>query len=756
MKHVVAFFALSVVVCAMSFSTAGQTEDTNKKVEELIQKMTLEEKVGQLNQYSSTYDVTGPAPADGRNKLRHDRITSGKVGSMLNVTGVAATRRAQQLAVENSRLGIPMVFAFDVIHGYQTMFPIPLGESASWDMEAIALSSRIAAIEASAAGLHWTFAPMVDISRDARWGRVMEGAGEDAYLGSVIAAARVRGFQGKDLAAIDTVAACAKHYAGYGFAEGGRDYNTVDVSDHTLRNVILPPFKAALDAGVATFMNGFNEIGGVPVTGSSYLQRDILKGEWNFQGMMVSDWGSIGEMRAHGVAADLKHAAQIAITAGSDMDMEADAYMEHLVELVNEGAVSEDLINDAVRRVLTLKFNLGLFDDPYRYCDEKREKELIYNEEHLAAARSVARKSIVLLKNENNILPLKKAGTIAVIGPLANDKDSPLGSWRGKAVTDSAVSLLEGIKAAVGDSAEVRYAQGAPLSLGKRTFIDEMVLNENDRSGFEEAIAAAKGADVVIMAIGEEAFQSGEGRSQVGIGLKGVQMDLLKAVHDVNPNVVVTLMNGRPLVLTEMDAMVPAILEVWHLGSEAGNAIADVLFGDHNPSGKLPVSFPRHVGQMPLYYNQKNTGRPAEPNGLVFWSHYTDEKNTALYPFGYGLSYTNFEYGEVQLSAAEVGMDESLTITVNVKNTGDHAGRETVQLYIRDLVGSLTRPIKELKGFKQVDLDSGAAQDVSFTLTKDDLAFYTANRKWEAEPGEFVVFVGTNSRDTKEARFHLK
>ena len=759
--------ALAVALIVSWPATAEQTEaqkimangtTTEDKIDALLAEMTLAEKVGQLNQYSASFDVTGPITT--ANKDRRERLANGGVGSMLNVTGAEATREVQKIVVEQSRLGIPLIFAYDVIHGYKTMFPIPLAETASWNLEAIEKSARVAAIEAAAAGLHWTFAPMVDISRDARWGRVMEGAGEDTYLGSLVAAARVRGFQGSDLGELDTVAACAKHLAGYGLAEGGRDYNTVDISEHTLRNVVLPPFKAAIDAGVVTVMNAFNEVGGEPATSSVYLQRQILKKEWAFDGFVVSDWGSIGELIPHGVAADASHAAHLAITAGSDMDMESDAYAGHLEALVESGDVDVALIDDAVRRILAIKIRLGLFDDPYRYSDTEREAKLVLSDEHMQAAREVARESIVLLKNDE-LLPLSKTkGVIAVIGPLANDKDTPLGSWRGQAITDSAVSLLEGVKAAVGPEVEVRYAQGAPLALGERTFIAELNINKDDRSGFPEAVEAARGADVVLFAFGEEAFQSGEGRSQVDIGLAGVQQDLLKAVLEVNSNVVGVLMNGRPLALPWESEALSSLLVTWHLGSQAGHAIADVLFGDYNPSGKLPVSFPRHVGQMPLYYNAKNTGRPSPPPSmgppLVFWSHYTDSPNSALFPFGHGLSYTSFDYSAPKTSGDTLERGGEISVSVTVKNTGDRAGVEVAQLYIRDLVGTMTRPIKELKGFKRIALEPGESQEVVFTLTEKDLAFYTARGQWEAEAGDFEVFVGGSSEDVQSARFALK
>jgi beta-glucosidase len=728
---------------------------TEKKIDALLAQMTLEEKIGQLNQYSSPFDMTGPAPSQGAQKRAYDQIRSGLVGSMLNITGAEATRKAQQLAVENSRLKIPLIFGYDVIHGYKTIFPIPLGEAASWDPAAVERSARIAATEAAAAGLHWTFGPMVDVARDARWGRIMEGSGEDPFLGSQLAVARVRGFQGKDLAAVDTIAACAKHYAAYGFAEAGRDYNTVDISESTLRNVVLPPFKAAADAGAATFMNSFNEIGGIPATASVHLQREILKGEWAFKGFVVSDWGSIGEMVPHGFSDDLAHAAQQAMAAGSDMDMESRAYVAHLAGLVKSGKVDVKLVNDAVRRVLRVKYALGLFDDPYRYSDASRERAATLTPEHLAAARDMARKSIVLLKNDG-LLPLDKSvRSIAVIGPLADDKDSPLGNWRGQGAAGSAVSLLEGVKAAVSPATRVLYAEGATLVTGPRSFSAPSVYNTTDRSGFPAAVEAARAADVVLLAIGEDAYQSGEGRSQADIGLKGLQDELVRAVVEANKRVVVVLMSGRPLTIGHVADAVPALVESWLLGSQSGHAIADVLFGDYSPSGRLPVSFPRHVGQEPLYYGHKNTGRPG-PESSVTWSHYTDVANDPLYPFGFGLSYTTFSYSEPKLSATEIGRDGRLTVSVTVTNTGKRAGTEVAQLYVRDLVGSVTRPVKELKGFERIDLLAGQAREVTFTITAADLAFYTARGRWEAEPGAFRVFVGGNSRDLKEASFSLR
>jgi len=749
----VALLLLSGGPAVAAPAAGGEIES---RIDALLVQMTLEEKIGQLNQYSSAFDVTGPAPTEGAQKLVYDQIRQGLVGSMLNVTGAEATRKAQQLAVEGSRLHIPLLFGYDVIHGYRTAFPIPLGEAGSWDLEAIERSARVAGAEASAAGLHWTFAPMVDVARDARWGRVMEGAGEDPYLGSRVAEARVRGFQGTDLAASDTIAACAKHYAAYGFAEAGRDYNTVDISESTLRDVVLPPFQAAVEAGVATLMNSFNEIGGIPATGSVHLQRDILKGEWGFDGLVVSDWGSIGEMVPHGFAADLKDAARKAIVAGSDMDMESRAYVGHLASLVRAGDVDESYVDDAVRRVLRLKHRLGLFDDPYRYSDPEREKATLSSAEHLAAARDVARKSIVLLKNEGALLPLaREVGSIAVVGPLAADKDTPLGNWRGRAEGGSAVSLLEGIQAAVSPSTRVIHAEGAKLVVGPRNFFAPSQYNTTDRSGFPAAVAAARDADVVVVAIGEDAFQSGEGRSQVEIGLKGLQEELLRAVLEANKKVVVVLMNGRPLTIDWTAEHVPALVEAWHLGSEAGNAIADVLFGDHNPSGRLPMSFPRAVGQLPLYYNHKNTGRPGPEPGVT-WSQYNDSPNTALFPFGYGQSYTTFRYSEPMLESAEMTTGATLKASVTVQNTGSRPGAEVVQFYVRDLVGSRTRPVRQLVGFRKVEIEPGASVEVALELKAKDLAFYTAKDRWEAEPGDFVLFVGSSSEDVQEVPFTLR
>lgn len=721
-------------------STSAQSKAIEAKIDSLLSIMTLTEKVGQMNQYNGFWEVTGPAPKDGTAKLKYEHLKQGLVGSMLNVRGAADTRKLQELVVKETRLGIPLIFGFDVIHGHKTLSPIPLAEAASWDLAAIEKSARIAAIEASAVGIHWTFAPMVDISRDARWGRVMEGAGEDTYLGSKIGVARIKGFQGDDLSAPNTIVATAKHFAGYGFAEAGRDYNTVDVGTSTLYNVILPPFKAAVDHNVRTVMNSFNVLNGVPATANEFLQRDILKDKWNFDGFVISDWGSGLEMIDHGFAKDLQQVAALSANAGSDMDMESYAYVTHLKELVEAGKVRMSVINDAVRRILRVKFELGLFDDPYKYCDPQREKELIYHPDHMAAALDMAKKSIVLLKNEKQLLPLKKTQRkIAVIGALANDKNSPMGSWRIGSDDNSAVSVLEGLKNYTNN---FKYAKGADLVIGATNFINEVKINETDKSGFAEAIKLAKESEVVIMVLGEHGFQSGEGRSRAQLGLPGVQQELLEAVHAVNPNIVLVLMNGRPLTITWADEHIPAIVEAWQLGTQSGHAIAQVLFGDYNPSGKLPMTFPRSVGQIPIYYNPYSTGRPG-PKPEVFWSHYSDESNQPLYPFGYGLSYTNFEYADLQIDDSN---QFSVKVRVTVKNTGKVAGEEVAQLYIRDKVASVVRPIKELKGFQKFMLQPNESKVVEFVLTDAELGFYDNTGKFIVEPGEFDIMVGTSSQ----------
>ena len=723
------------------------------KVDSILSLMNLEEKIGQMNQYNGFWNVTGPAPEGGDAAKKYDDLRKGYVGSMLNVRGAKEVRAVQKIAVEESRLGIPLIIGFDVIHGYKTISPIPLAESASWDLEAIKKSAAVAAEESAAAGINWAFAPMVDITRDARWGRVMEGAGEDPYLGSKIAMARIEGFQGNDLSSPKTVVACAKHFAGYGFAESGRDYNTVDVGTSTLYNVILPPFLAAKEAGVGTFMNSFNELNGIPATGNEFLQRDILKGDWKFDGFVVSDWGSIGEMIAHKYAKDGKQAAEMAANAGCDMDMESSLYIKELAALVKEGKVKESLINDAVRRILRIKFELGLFDDPYKYCDEAREKATTGKQEFQDAVLDMARKSIVLLKNGSGLLPLKKNGQkIALIGALANDKTSPLGSWRIGADDGTAVSVLEGMQNYSGN--ELTYAKGADVTIGKTEFVSELTINETDTSGFQEAVNIAKNADVVVMVLGEHGLQTGEGRSRVNLDLPGVQQQLLEEVYKVNKNIVMVLNNGRPLAINWADEHIPAIVEAWQLGTQSGNAIAQVLYGDYNPSGKLPMTFPKHVGQLPLYYNHKNTGRPTLPGpGSVFWSHYQDESNEPLYPFGYGLSYTTFEYTNLKVNVIS---REEVQVSFILKNTGSVKGKEVAQLYIQDLYASITRPVMELKGFELVELGPNVSKILNFKLTAKELGFYDNNGQFIVEPGEFNIFIGGSSVPILQQQFELK
>ena len=731
-------------------SSVTSVQAIEKKVNELLARMTLEEKVGQMNQYVGFWDLTGPAPDSGDAAEKYEHLRKGYVGSMLNVRGVENVRGVQKIAVEESRLGIPLIIGFDVIHGYETISPIPLAESASWDLEAIRKSSEVAAEEAAAAGINWTFAPMVDITRDARWGRVMEGAGEDPYLGSKIAKARVLGFQGTDLSEHTTIAACAKHFAGYGFSESGREYNTVDVGTSTLNNMIFPPFQATVDAGVRTFMNAFNVLNGVPATGNEYLQREVLKGKWAFDGFVVSDWGSIDEMTSHGLAKDGKEAAKIAANAGSDMDMESHLYVKELAGLVREGKVKESFIDDAVKRILKVKFELGLFDDPYRYCDEVREKEVIGQQAFHAAALDLAKKSIVLLKNDNQLLPLKKQGQkIALIGALAADKNSPLGNWRGAAKDNSAISVLEGMLAYKGN--KLTYSKGADVSVGYTAFTAQVQINMTDKSEFPQAIEAAKSADVVVMVLGEIGYQSGEGRSRTKLGLPGVQQELLEAVYKVNNNIVLVLNNGRPLVLNWHNEHLPAIVEAWQLGTQSGHAIAQVLYGDYNPSGKLPMSFPRAVGQVPIYYNYKNTGRPTGAPG-VFWSHYEDEENSPLYPFGYGLSYTSFEYSNLKTLVVS---EKEVQVSLSLKNSGKKMGKEVVQLYIRDHYASVTRPVRELKGFELVSLEPNEIQQVSFTLTEKELGFYDNDGNFILESGDFSIFVGGDSNANLQAIFTL-
>lgn len=718
------------------FATAQQSID--QKVNDLLKKMTIEEKIGQLNQYTGDNQATGPITI---NPNKQNEIKQGLIGSMLNVIGTKYTRGYQELAMQ-SRLKIPLLFGQDVIHGYKMTFPLPLAEAASWDLAAIELGARVAATEAAASGIHWTFAPMVDIGRDPRWGRVMEGAGEDTYLGSKIAYARVKGFQGNKLGDLNSVMACVKHFAAYGAGVGGRDYNSVDMSERMLWETYLPPFKAALDAGAATFMNSFNDINGIPATGNAHLQRDILKGKWNFQGFVVSDWGSIGEMVAHGYSKDLKEAAYSAITAGSDMDMESNAYRYNLAALVKEGRVSIDLIDDAVKRILRKKFELGLFDDPYRYSDEKRAEKALNNPEHRKAAREMAEKSIVLLKNENQTLPISKnVKTIAFIGPMVKEYKENMGFWSVELpevdYNKWIVSQWDGLQNKVGKNTKLLYAKGCEIE-------------GTNKDGFAEAVATAKQADVVILSIGERRDMSGEAKSRSDLHLPGVQEDLVKAVMATGKPVVVLINAGRPLVFNWTADNVPAILYTWWLGTEAGNAIANVLFGDYNPSGKLPMTFPREVGQIPIYYNHFSTGRPAkDENATNYVSAYIDLKNSPKYPFGYGLSYTTFDYSGLKLSSTKIKSNETIKVSFQLTNSGKVAGEEVAQLYLKDKFGSVVRPVLELRDFQKVKLNAGESKTIEFTIDKEKLSFYNDKVEWVAEPGDFEVMIGTSSADIK-------
>lgn len=705
------------------------------RVEDLLAKMTLEEKIGQLTLFSSKWENTGPV--EGKSHV--DEVRSGQCGNIFNVPKSEYARELQYMAVEETRLGIPLLFGYDVIHGYKTIFPIPLGLASSWDMAAVERAARIAAVEASASGINWTFAPMVDIARDPRWGRIAEGAGEDTFLACEVAEANVRGFQGNDLKAADTVAACMKHFAAYGAAQAGRDYHTVDMSERVLRETYLPPFKAALDAGCASVMTAFNELDGVPCSGNDFLLKKILRDEWGFSGMVVTDYTSINEMINHGSAADLADAAAQALVAGVDLDMMGSAYLENLEMLVETGRVKEADIDRAVLNVLRLKEKLGLFDDPYRYIDEGREDRLQYADAHLQASHEIAGKSMVLLKNENNLLPLKTGIRIAVIGPLATAQKTLLGTWKARGDGEMATSVLDAM-IEVNGSNRVSYAEGGDLI-----------------SGFAHAVTAAQTNDVAVLVLGETSGMSGEAASRTDIGLPGIQTELLRAVRSAGKPVVVVLLNGRPLALEEEDALADAMLEAWHPGTEGGRAVVDVLFGATNPSGKLPVSFPRSLGQVPIHYNMKNTGRPITPeNPIKFQSKYIDSPNDPLYPFGYGLSYTTFGYSEVTLDKKEINHGETLAASVTVTNAGDVAGEEVVQLYIRDLVGSVTRPVKELKGFEKVALKPGESKSVTFSIGKEQLTFLCRDMTWGTEPGEFELFIGTNSRDVQAVPFSLK
>jgi beta-glucosidase len=716
---------------------ASRAPGVERAIDSILATLTLDEKVGQLVQYSGGFE-TGPAGRAIPGQL-HAQIREGKVGSLLNALGAAETRELQRIAVEESRTKIPLIFGLDVIHGYKTTFPIPLGEAATWDPDAVELSARVQAQEASAGGIHWTFGPMVDIARDPRWGRMAEGSGEDPYLGALMAAAHVRGYQGTSLSDPTTLVACAKHFAAYGGAEGGRDYNTVDISERTLCDIYLPPFKAAVDAGVGTLMASFNEISGVPSSGNRQLLTDILRNEWKFDGFVVSDWGSIGEMIQHGFAADSADAARLAINAGLDMDMMAGCYGGYLADLVKTGRVSQATLDESVRRVLHMKFRLGLFADPYRGVSVAREKESLLTPSNLAATREVARKSLVLLKNEGGLLPLRKnVHRIAVIGPLANNQSDPIGPWAGSPDTLNVVTVLHGIRNAVPE-ADVVYARGCGIQ-------------DNASAGISHAASLAKKSDVAIIVAGEAEWMSGEASSRSSLAIPGLQEELIKEVVATGTPVVLVLMNGRSLAIGWEAEHVTSIVEAWFPGLEGGNAIADVLFGDVAPAGRLPVTFPRVTGQVPLYYNHKNTGRPYD-DMVKYTSRYLDVASTPLFPFGYGLTYTTFAYQGLRLDRNTLGMSDTLRATVGIRNTGERDGEEVVQLYVRDDVGSVTRPVKELKAFRRVRVKKQGTAEVTLTVPVSALAFTGLDMKTRVEPGTFHVIVGPNAEEGLSEKF---
>lgn len=706
--------------------------NTEQRINQLLARMTLAEKLGQLQQLDGH--------SDGRFKDEHpDLVRKGLLGSTLNVRGARNTNTLQRIAMNETRLKIPLIFGFDVIHGYRTVFPIPLGETSTWDPARVERAASIAAAETRAAGVHWTFAPMVDIARDPRWGRIAEGSGEDPYLGSVMARARVRGFQGTDYSANNKVVACAKHWVGYGAAEAGRDYNTTDVSERNLREVYFPPFKAAVDEGVGTFMSAFNDLNGVPASANPYTLTRVLRDEWKFDGFVVSDYTSVEELMKHGTAANGAEAAGQALSAGVDMEMVSRLYGKHAADLIKDGKLTQRNVDEAVRRILRIKFRLGLFESPY--ADEDLERRVIYNSAYIAAARELAARSIVLLKNDKQLLPLdKNVKSIALVGPLADSQKDMIGSWTGDGKAEDAVTLLQGIKTKA-PQAKVNYARGCDIPCA-------------EIAGFEEAVNAAKKSDAVIIAVGESAEMSGEAASRSSLDLPGRQLDLVKAVQATGKPVAIVLMNGRPLTINWIAENSPAILETWFAGSQAGNAIADVLFGDVNPSGKLPVTFPRAVGQIPIYYNYMNTGRPPDAANK-YTSKYLDVPWTPLFPFGFGLSYTQFKITGLNLSAERIPRNGQLTVTVDIDNVGRRAGEEVVQLYIRDVVASVTRPVKELKGFQRVTLSPGQRTQVRFQVGAKELGFHNRQMKFVVEPGEFKVMVGPNSAEVIEKSFQV-
>ena len=758
------YFLLLFLLIFSSCENPGKSSrrETNpemdKFISDLMQKMTLEEKIGQLNLVSLGFDITGPRISE----QVEEKIQQGLVGGVFNTYTNVAIRKLQEMAVNGTRLGIPLIFGFDVVHGHRTIFPIPLGLASCWDMELIEKTARIAAEEASAEGLNWTFAPMVDISRDARWGRICEGSGEDTWYGSKVAQAMVKGFQGDDLSAHNTLLACVKHFAVYGAPVAGRDYNTVDMSVRQMREIYLPPYKAAVDAGAGTVMTSFNDINGIPASSNKWLLTELLRDQWGFKGLVVTDYTSIGELIPFGVAKDAPEAARISMNAGVDMDMVSEVFLDNLAKLVEEGKITEAQIDEACRRILEAKYMLGLFEDPFRYVNEQRAEKTVLKQEFRDEARRIACKSMILLKNKNNTLPLKKEGSIALIGPLAKSQRDVIGNWSGGGKSDDAISLEQGIRNVAGTDVRINYAKGANLTN------DTMILYKlNQHDGrldyhspdvlLTEALRTARESDLIVAVVGESFGMSGEAASRSEIGLPESQLTLLKALRNTGKPLILVLMNGRPLTLEWENENADAILETWFAGTEAGNAIADVLFGDHNPSGKLTVTFPRKVGQVPIYYNYKNVGRPFTVELFSkFETQYLDVPNDPLFPFGYGLSYTSFAYSDLQLSSKELTSSDSLQVSVQVRNKGSYDGEEVVQLYVQDLVGTVTRPVKELKGFKKIFLKSGESQTLTFTISEADLRFYNIDMEYVAEPGDFKVFVGSNSRDVMEAGFSLK
>jgi len=732
----------------------------NSFITGLMQKMTLDEKIGQLNLLTPGGGIATGAVV---NPDVESKIKSGRVGGLFGVIGVEKIRQAQELAVNGSRLKIPLIFGSDVIHGYKTTFPIPLGLSSSWDIPMIERSARVAATEATADGLCWVFSPMVDIARDPRWGRVAEGAGEDTYLGSLISAAMVRGYQGTNLAADNTLIACVKHFALYGAAEGGRDYNTTDMSRIRMYQDYLPPYKAAIDAGVGSVMTSFNEIDGIPATGNKWLLTDLLRKQWGFKGFVVTDYTAINEMIDHGMG-DLQTVSALALKAGTDMDMVGEGFLSTLKKSLQEKKITQAEIDMACRRVLEAKYKLGLFEEPYRYCKPERASKEVLGADKRQAAREFGVRSTVLLKNNNQTLPLKKSGTIALVGPLANNRSNMLGTWAVSGDNTTSIPVLDGMKAVGGNGVNIIYAKGANITDDTLLAKQANVFGEKVDIGpgtpdqmLADAVAAANRADVIVAVVGEASEMSGEAASRTDISLPQSQRRLLEELAKTGKPLVVVLMSGRPLGLERESQLATSLLHVWFQGHEAGNAIADVLFGNYNPSGKLTMTFPRNVGQIPIYYNYKNTGRPQDNSQPTqkFRSNYLDVANTPLYPFGYGLSYTSFTYGPIQLSKNAMRPNERITATVTVTNSGNYDGEEVIQLYIRDMVGSVTRPVKELKDFQKIMLRKGESRQISFTITEEKLKFFNSDLKWVSEPGAFKVFIGTNSANTKEADFTL-